>query len=57
MITKSEMMVVADELGIRAALGANFKKVFGKSKAEVIDALLAVEGFDYIGKIPKVLNF
>ena len=57
LITKSEMMVVADELGIRAALGDNFKKVFAKSKAEVIDALLAVEGFDYTGKIPKVLKF
>lgn len=57
LITKSEMMVVADELGIRAALGDNFKKVFGKSKSEVIDALLAVVGFDYTGKIPKVLKF
>ncbi|SAL48712.1 parB-like partition protein [Caballeronia choica] len=57
LITKSEMMVVADELGIRVALGENFKKVFGKSKPEAIDALLAVEGFDYTGKIPKVLNF
>jgi ParB family chromosome partitioning protein len=57
LITKSEMMVVADELGIRAALGENFKKVFAKSKTEVIDALLAVEGFDYAGKVPKVLNF
>ncbi|SAK57674.1 parB-like partition protein [Caballeronia temeraria] len=57
LITKSEMMVVADELGIRAALGDNFKKVFGKSKSEVIDALLTVDGFDYTGKIPKVLKF
>jgi PRTRC genetic system ParB family protein len=57
LITKSEMMVVADELGIRAALGDDFKKVFSKSKAEVIDALLAVKGFDYTGKIPKVLKF
>ncbi len=59
LITKSEMMVVADELGIRAALGDNFKikKVFCKPKSEVIDALLAVESFDYMGKIPKVLNF
>ncbi|MFP3647946.1 chromosome partitioning protein ParB, partial [Paraburkholderia sp. SIMBA_054] len=54
LITKSEMMVVADELGIRAALGDEFKKVFSKSKAEVIDALLNVKGFDYTGKIPKV---
>lgn len=57
LITKSEMMVVADELGLRAALGDNFKKVFGKSKAEVIDALLAVEGFDYAGKLPNVLKY
>jgi ParB family transcriptional regulator, chromosome partitioning protein len=57
LITKSEMMVVADELGLRAALGDDFKKVFGKSKAEVIDALLAVKDFDYTGKIPKVLKF
>jgi ParB family transcriptional regulator, chromosome partitioning protein len=57
LITKSEMMVVADELGIRTALGDNFRKVFAKSKGEVIDALLAVEGFDYTGKLPKVLKF
>jgi ParB family transcriptional regulator, chromosome partitioning protein len=57
LITKSEMMVVANELGLQAALGDNFKKVFGKSKTEVIDALLAVEGFDYTGKLPKVLKF
>jgi ParB family chromosome partitioning protein len=57
LITKSEMMVVADELGIRAALGDNFKKVFARSKGEVIEALLAVEGFDYTGRLPKVLRF
>jgi ParB family transcriptional regulator, chromosome partitioning protein len=57
LITKSEMMVVADELGLRAALGDNFRKVFARSKGEVIDALLAVKGFDYSGKVPKVLRF
>lgn len=57
LITKSEMMVVADELGIRAALGDQFKRVFSKSKPEVIEALLAVEGFDYASKVPKVLRF
>ena len=57
LITKSEMMVVADELGIRAALGDNFKKVFAKPKNELIDALLTVGGFDYTGKLPKVLTF
>ncbi|BCZ85515.1 hypothetical protein PTKU64_91900 (plasmid) [Paraburkholderia terrae] len=57
LITKSEMLVLAEELGIRAALGDNFKKVFAKSKPEVIEALLTVEGFDYAGKLPKVLKF
>lgn len=57
LITKSEMLVLAEEIGIRAALGDNFKKVFAKSKPEVIEALLKVEGFDYTGKLPKVLKF
>jgi PRTRC genetic system ParB family protein len=57
LITKSEMLVLAEELGLRAALGDNFKKVFAKSKPEVIEALLKVEGFDYEGKLPKVLKF
>jgi PRTRC genetic system ParB family protein len=57
LITKSEMMVIDDELGLRAALGDDFKRVFGKSKPEVIEALLAVDGFDYEGKLPKVLKF
>jgi len=57
LITKSEMMVVADELGIRAALGDEFKKIFAKSKLEVIEAPLSVKNFDYTGKVPKVLKF
>ncbi|HVI89371.1 MAG TPA: PRTRC system ParB family protein [Dongiaceae bacterium] len=57
MLTKSEMKVLADELGIRKALGDGFGKLFNKPKPEVIDGLLAVDGFDYHGKIPKVLCF
>lgn len=57
LLTKSEMKVIADELGIRKALGDNFAKVFNKSKPELIEALLNVEGFDYAGKLPKVLCF
>ena len=57
LITKSEMKVVADELGIRAAIDDDFKKVFAKSRPEVIEALLTVKGFDYEGKVLKVLRF
>ncbi|WP_081055146.1 PRTRC system ParB family protein [Burkholderia vietnamiensis] len=57
LVTKAEMMVIADELGLRVAMGDSFKKVFSKSKADVITALLAVEGFTYEGKLLKILKF
>ncbi|PCE30288.1 PRTRC system ParB family protein [Burkholderia ubonensis] len=57
LVTKAEMMVIADELGLRVAMGDNFKKVFSKSKADVITALLAVERFAYEGKLLKVLKY
>ncbi|SDD58292.1 ParB family protein [Cupriavidus sp. YR651] len=56
MLTKSETKVLADELGIRKVLGDGFAKLFNKSKPEVIAGLLAVDGFDYTGKVPKVLG-
>ena len=55
MLTKAEMKVLADELGIRKVLGDGFAKLFNKSKPEVIEGLLAVKDFDYNGKVPKVL--
>jgi len=57
MLTKSEMKVLADEFGIRKVLGEGFAKLFGKSKPEVVAGLLAVEGFNYSGKVPKVLGY
>lgn len=57
MLTKSEMKVLADEMGIRNALGDQFAKLFNKPKPEVIAGLLAVKDFDYNGKVPKVLHY
>ncbi|RZT29091.1 PRTRC system ParB family protein [Cupriavidus agavae] len=57
LLTKSEMKVLADEMGIRKALGDQFAKLFNKSKPEVIAGLLAVKDFDYTGKVPKVLHY
>ncbi|WP_454056634.1 PRTRC system ParB family protein [Cupriavidus sp. Marseille-Q8015] len=57
MLTKSEMKVLADEMGIRNALGDQFAKLFNKPKPEVIAGLLAVKDFDYTGKVPKVLHY
>ena len=57
LLTKSEMKVIADELGLRQKIGAGFAKLFAKSKTDLVTALLAVDGFDYAGKLPKVLRF
>ena len=50
MLTKSEMKVLADELGIRKALGDNFAKLLNKPKPDVIAGLLAVK-LGYTGLI------
>jgi len=57
LLTKSEIEVIAEELGLRAALGEKYAKAIGGKKDEMIKALLAVKGFVYEGKIPKALQF
>lgn len=57
LLTKSEMKVVANEIGLLAALGDSTAKVFNKPKPELIEALLKVEKFEYEGKVPRVLLF
>lgn len=55
LLTKSEIEVIADELGIKAAVGEKFSKLMAGKKEEIIKALLEVEGFDYAGKVPAQL--
>ncbi len=57
LLTKSEMKVVANEIGLLAALGDGAAKVFNKPKPELIETLLKVEKFQYEGKVPRVLLF
>lgn len=57
LLTKSEIEVIAEELGLKAALGEKYSKVMGGKKDEIVKALLAVEGFDYTGKVPAVLQY
>ena len=56
LLTKSEIEVVAKELGLKAAMGEKFTKVMGGKKDEIIKTLLAIENFDYAGKVPSVLQ-
>lgn len=57
LLTKSEIEVVADELGIKAHAGKEFAKLMGGKKEEIVKKLLAVEGFEYAGKLPSNLRF
>lgn len=57
LMTKSEIEVVAEELGIKGALGAGFAKIAGGKKDALVKALLSVEGFDYDDAVPDVLVY
>lgn len=56
LLTKSEIEVIAEELGLKAALGEKYAKAKSGKKDEFIKALMEIEGFVYEGKIPKVLK-
>ena len=57
LLTKSEIEVIAEELGLKAALGEQYAKAKGGKKGEFIKALLGCKNFDFEGKIPKVLQY
>lgn len=57
LLTKSEMEAVAEEIGLKAAVGEKFSKLMGGKKADIIKALLTVEGFDYTGKVPANMRW
>ena len=57
LLTKSEIEVFADEIGLKAAMGEKFSKLMNGKKDEIIKALLAAEGFDYTGKIPAQMRW
>ncbi len=49
--------VIAEELGLKAALGDNFATAKNGKKDEFIKKLMGLENFVYEGKVPKVLKF
>jgi ParB family chromosome partitioning protein len=56
-MTKSEIEVILDELGLKAAIGKDYSKLMNGKKDEIIKAVLAVADFDYVGKVPKVMFY
>lgn len=57
LLTKSEIEILSKEVGLDAAIGGGFKKLFTEKKPDLIKALLAVESFDYAAAIPAVLAY
>lgn len=56
LLTKSEIELVADEIGLKAAIGDKFSSLMAGKKADLIKSLLSTEGFEFEGKVPKNMN-
>lgn len=57
LLTKNEIDAVAQELGIKSAMGAEYAKARSLGKDDFIAAIMAVKGFDYTGRIPKLMTW
>lgn len=56
-LTKSEIASVAEEVGIRKAMGDAFTKAVGGKKDDLIKAVLSVKDFAYRGALPARLMY
>lgn len=57
LLTKTEIDAVCIELGVNLAMGNEYAKLKNGSKPEFMKAILAVEGFDFKGKIPALMRW
>lgn len=57
LLTVSEMEVVADEVGLRKAMGETYAKAKAGKRADFMKALLAVANFSYAGAVPKAMRY
>jgi ParB family chromosome partitioning protein len=57
LLTKTEVDAVCIELGLDKAIGKEYPKLKGGGKADYIKAILAIEGYDYVGKIPALMRW
>jgi len=56
-LTKAEIDAVCVEIGLADAAGKHYDKLKNGPKADFIKAMLAVEGFEYIGAVPKMMRW
>ena len=57
LLTKSEIDVTCEQIGLKAVLGDVYYKTINCKKDEMIKGLLATEGFDFAGKIPTSMRY
>jgi ParB family chromosome partitioning protein len=57
LLTKTELDAVAEEIGLAKAAGKTYVSLKNGSKKEFVQAMLKVEGFAYVGAIPKLMRW
>ena len=57
LLTVSELESLADEVGLRQAMGGAYAKARAGKRADFIKALLAVTGYEYAGAVPKSMRY
>ncbi len=56
-LTKTELDAVCEEIGLAKAAGKTYTSLKNGSKKDFIAAMLKVEGFAYIGAVPKLMRW
>jgi len=57
LLTVSELESLAEEVGLKKAMGERYAKAKAGKRSEFIQALLAVDGFAYKGTVPKAMRY
>lgn len=56
-LTKTEIDAVCTEIGLADACGKHYDRLKNGPKKEYVKALLAVEGFQYVGAVPALMRW
>lgn len=57
LLTKNEIDAVAEEIGLKPVMGAEYAKLRNGPKEEFIKAVLEVKDFEFHGRIPKLISY
>lgn len=56
-LTKTELDAVCQEIGLAKAAGKTYPSLRNGSKKDFVAAMLKVEGFNYVGAVPKLMRW